>query len=363
MASPTVTSSADTTASAERAAFAATWLQANQGEAEATALLYFGQNVPEGDTRYALWQMPLEEPGQPQKLADMPNTHRFPAPGARLSADEQWIAYAAPISDWPLNLHVMRVDGSNNQILTQTGNPSDCTPKFAWSHTGATLVYGGQGGLIIRSYDAATGVTREVSGPESSIFLGLDAQGRALMTPYPDDDQARNIVAVNLATEEHTMLGAMPSPERLYCRKLSPDGNQLLFNLHRTTYRFDVATRAFTPLDVVVVTSFWSNDASTLLTFSGDADNRVSVVPITGTTDTAGRTTISHVLEPTASPPGLFGVVSTSPDGRWLVGCHVSDDPDIHSYLYDVETDTWHLLAEGSQCVNVVGWTTQQTGE
>jgi hypothetical protein len=298
--------------------------------------------------------MPLDGSGQPEKVADGLQGD-FDVSAARLSADEQWIAYTTPMSDWSNELRVMRVDGSDNQMLIQTGNVSDCRPEFAWSHTGATLMYRHHGGVIIRSYDAPTGLTREVPGPGSSIFLGLDNQGRALMTPYPDDDQPRTIVAVDLGTQEHTTLGTMPSAERLYCRKLSPDGNHLLFNLHRTTYHFDGATRQFMPLDVVALHhALWSSGSNALLTFSRDAE--VAVVPLTNTAETAGITAVSIELKPPSGPPWISGTLNTSPDGQWLVGCF-GYATNQQAWLYHLPTQTWQQLSHG--CVRVVGWPTR----
>lgn len=352
--SPQPTSTMDTAVafSTKRAAFAAAWKQSNQGGAEATALLYFGPNDKSGPP-LALWRNVLDGSEQPTKVADWKNGV-FEISGPRLSADKQWIAYGAPVGDWPYNLHVVRVDGSDDRIVTQVGIHNPCYPEFAWSEIESKLAYRIDTG-VLRVYNPHTRDNRRLVTFTKAKFVGWDAQNRVLMAVKHNNGQPRNIVAVDSNTGEYITLATLPSAERLFCRRISPKGNHLLFTLHRTSYHLDLTTRQFTLVDTPALRTLWSNDEHAFLTFTGKADNVVSVVPLLQNAEVPNAKT---VLNP-PTKPGIFGVLSISPDGQWLVGCHVLSYPDIHSYLYHLESGTWHLLAEGSRCIDVVGWTTR----
>jgi hypothetical protein len=360
MASPTVTSSADTTASAERAAFADAWQQANQGEAEATALLYFGQNVPEGDTRYALWRFPLQEEASPQRIADVAWSP-LGTPVGRLSPDEQWIAYI--IGDQPtpgFELHLLRTDGSSDEVIAMIGIHSDCAPEFSWVGNEAHLVYRVGGGRFFRSYLPATNSERDVLDlPDGAYLLGGDRNERILLAVERGGNQSQNIVSVDLTTGAQTIIAAMPQPERkrLFCRKVSPNGSHLLFATGESPYQpylFDSLTGQSRETDIVPNHAFWAQDSQHVLTVGNGTADTISVRAVPDMPVVARA-----VLPPVGNygvPSGMRGV---SPDGQWLLGCLITD-AEHQSWLYHLPSQTWQQLTAGdADCVNVIGWPTR----
>ncbi|NJK80579.1 MAG: hypothetical protein HC914_12035 [Chloroflexaceae bacterium] len=166
-------------------------------------------------------------------------------------------------------------------------------------------------------------------------------------------------MSVDLATGAQTILAPMPQPERerLFCRKLSPDGSQLLFAIGESPYQpylFDSLTGQSRETDIVPNQAFWGSDSQHILALDDTLPGSLSVHAL------PAMTVVSTAVLPLLAP-GLenLSIVSTSPDGQWLVACSI-DATDQQSWLYHMPTQTWQQLPAGrSDCVNVVGWPTR----
>ncbi|MFP4436825.1 MAG: hypothetical protein ACLFVO_06215 [Chloroflexaceae bacterium] len=353
----TATTSVDTVADTNRATLTATWQQANQGVTEATALLYFGPNTSDGTTLYAAWRFPLQEDAPPQRIAEVAWTP-LGTPVGNLSPDEQWVAYI--IGDQPtpgFELHLLRVNGSSDQVISVIGIHSDCAPAFAWLQADSTLIYIA-GTIGVRAYDPMT-TNERVAIPyeRAGSLVGIDHKDRVIMAVLRQPHLPRDIVAVDPTTGAQEVLAPLPRPamDTLFCRKVSPDGSQLLFAMGESPYQsylFDSTTRQTREIDVVPNHTFWASDSQHILT-SGAAVTDITVRAL------PDMTTVSTAVLPPAAP-GLENpaVLGTSPDGQWLVGCYIGATEQ-QSWLYHFPTQRWQMLAAGDECINVVGWTKQ----
>jgi hypothetical protein len=358
MASPTVTSTPTPLLNAELATLATTWQQANQGEAEATALLYFGARS-DYPSSSVLWRFPLDGSGTAQPISTAPWTPLGTPIGA-LSPDEQWVAYI--IGDQPtpgFELHLLRSDGSSDQVIAMIGIHSDCAPEFAWVGNEAHLVYRVGGGRFFRSYLPATNSERDVLDlPDGAYLLGGDRNERILLAVEREANQSQNIVSVDLATGAQTILAPMPQPERerLFCRKVSPDGSQLLFAIGEFPYQpylFDSLTGQSRETDIVPNHAFWAQDSQHVLTVGDGTADTISVRAVPDMPVVARA-----VLPPVGNDGVPSGVRGVSPDGQWLVGCF-GNSYNQQSWLYHMPTQTWQQLSSSGPCIQVIGWNTQ----
>jgi hypothetical protein len=288
----------------------------------------------------------------------------FGPPVGLLSSDEEWIAYI--IGDQPtpgFELHLLRSDGSSDEVIAMTGIHSDCTPGFAWLKSDATLIYN-VGTIGFHAYETATASMRLVVPQESAGYLlGIDEQDQILMAVLEQPGQPHNIVAADTATGAQTILAPMPQSATLFCSKLSPDGNHLLFSMGNSpygTYLFERATRQSREIDIVPNPVFWAQDGKHVLDTPARWGASLSVLAITE--EDAIRVAHTRLQLPgEPATAGAFAVSSTSPDGQWIVGCQTQGTPDQPSdqraWLYHLPTQTWQQLAHG--CVRVVGWPTR----
>jgi Tol biopolymer transport system component len=351
------TNSPDATARARRATLATAWQQAHQGGAEATALLYFGATDDTCSFPMALWQVPLDTSISPQLVGDSP-LFALRVIDAALSPDEQWIAYSTSEGDWPYELQVARIDGTNDQVISTLSNHNDCFPIFAWLRAGPTLIYS-TGTIGVRAYNAATASERlAIPFDRAGSLFGIDAQDQIIMAVRRQPSQPRDIAAVDPSTGTQTVLAPMPQPaeQSLFCRKLSPDGRYIIFGMGQTPYQpylFDTTTRQIREIEIVPDHVFWAMDSQHILTMDQVAPGGMTMraVPDMNTVATA-------VLPSTGPALSELVVKSTSPDGNWLVGCPITS-ADQPSWLYHLPTQTWRQLSSGGTCVRVVGWITQ----
>ncbi|NJL06479.1 MAG: hypothetical protein HC911_16560 [Chloroflexaceae bacterium] len=166
-------------------------------------------------------------------------------------------------------------------------------------------------------------------------------------------------MSVDLATGAQTILAPMPQPERerLFCRKVSPDGSQLLFAIGESPYQpylFDRLTGQSRETDIVPNQAFWGSDSQHVLTVSDDPARTIMVHAV------PDMPVVARAVLPPARDDGVpSGVRGVSPDGQWLVGCLITD-AEHQSWLYHLPSQTWQQLPAGlSDCVNVVGWPTR----
>lgn len=356
-AAPTATSSADPTASAERAAFADAWQQANRGEAEATALLYFGPFDEIASAPMALWSVRLDSTEPPQLVGDSPLLASTVVDAA-LSTDEQWIAYSTPLGDWPNELRIARVDGTDERVIDTLTSHTDCFPIFAWLQGSPTLIYNA-GTMGFWAYDTTTGSNRLVIPYEQAGGLvGRDSQDRIVMAVRHQPQQARDLVAADPLTGEQEVLGQLPQPttETLFCRKLSPDGRYLLFGMGQSAYQpylFDRMTGQSEEIGIVPDQAFWAQDSQHVLTVSDDPAHTIRVYALPDMSVVARA-----VLPPVGNDGVPSGVRGVSPDGQWLVGCF-GNSYNQQSWLYHTPTQTWQQLSNSGPCIQVIGWNIQ----
>lgn len=355
---PTATSSADTVASAERAAFADAWQHANQGEAEATALLYFGSNG-ENALPLALWQLSLSESSAPQQAMMVGSERLTPVPGD-VSPDGNWIAYLEG-RDVPFTLRVSRIDGSDSRIVSpQIGlhDSTSCVHKFAWSPTGNTLAFiqhweeGDEFGKAVFVFDPRTDATaREVSRFPGGMLVGWDNANRFLVLVATAYQQPLDLVAFDVDTGNREVLLQMPTNETAFCTRMAPNHERVLMQLGTQDYLYDVNANQLTAVDISSLTSVWSSDGTSVLEFSGDAARATRLVSLDGSLPV----TTVNLASPDA-PDRLFGILSASPDGRYIVICESANERTHRSLLYTVNTQQWQTIDEGFACLTVAGW-------
>ncbi|NJL05539.1 MAG: hypothetical protein HC911_11690, partial [Chloroflexaceae bacterium] len=316
-----------------------------------TALIYGYSNiVDEAPIANGFWRMRLDTGGQVQPIATFSRRDR--AFSGHLSADAQWIAYLSGI-DKPLTLHVMDVNGENDRVLSTTIGSHDpgCTPGYVWSYTGTQLAFRepnplGTLGTQLSVYDPThdTAPTQVVSYTTSSKFIGWQDNDHLLILVLAEYKQPLHLEQVAVATGERQVLTTLPRYERVYCARQSPDGRYILFGMETVTYLFDVAARTFTPIDVAARGAIWAHDAQALLEFAGDYSQIIRFVPLN-----AEHTEVDERFAPPDGADRLFGILSASPDGRYIVGCDTPDEGRTdRSLLYDTQQQQWETLAEGT---------------
>lgn len=168
------------------------------------------------------------------------------------------------------------------------------------------------GSGVLRVYDPQASTVHEVASFAGAWLLGWDPAGRMLVAvtadaPWQDlafvarahlqgwepaermlgaiavsAERPKQIVAVDPQTGAQTPLTTLPRAGRLFCRKLSPAGSQLLVGIDREAYVLDVATREWIQVAVAPPATLWSPDSRMFLTFSGDWDNALSLVDAEG---------------------------------------------------------------------------------
>jgi hypothetical protein len=350
---PTSTTDTAVDFSTDRAAFATAWQQAHQEGVEATALLYFGPNTTDETMPYALWSFPLGTNEQPQRIAEIKRSP-FGTPRGELSPDEQWVAYI--IGDQPtpgFELHLLRTDGSSDQAVFIIGPHDECFPQFVWLSESSTLIYRvGSGGF--RYHHPQTATEQEFARFDGAKILGAGNQDQLFVSVTRIPEQSRDIVAIDPTTGAQTVLTSMSRSARdpLFCRRVSPDGSQMLFSTGQSpyqTYLFDRTTYQIHETEIVPDRAFWAMDSRHVLTI----DSRMTMWSLPDMSEVA-----TAPLSPPASGLGAWSLKGTSPDGQWLVGCFVNR-ADQQSWLYHLPTQSWQLLVASNNCVTVAGWTTQ----
>jgi len=357
----TTTSSVITATNTERTPLAAIWRNANQGGAEATALLYSAVNITNGSTPpMAFWRLPLGASSTAQQVMAVGSDSFTTVPG-NLSPDSFWLAYMVG-RDAPFTLRVARVDGSDNRMVSQQIGLHDgtCIHTFAWSATGDQLAFVepweeadefGQALFVYHPHMADT--PREVVRLAGARLVGWDHENRLLVLVATAYQHPLELVAFDMDTGTSEVLIQMPTNETAFCTRMSPNRERVLIQLGDHDYLYDATTQQLTAVDVTTLTALWSSDSTAVLEFSGDEDRATRVVPFDGL-----HLETAVDLAPTNEPGHLFGILSASPDGRYLVVCDTADGQIHRSLLYTIDTQQWQPITQGSACIAVAGWLT-----
>ncbi len=223
---------------------------------------------------------------------------------------------------------VANAGGSDVRLLPETNRGESWV--LGWSADGREVVY-------FRSYDDAgapqpvyatsvgTGRTRLVSEPSddrhyTGFALGPDRSRMAVIEyDFWNDDAARTLVVIDMATGERT---ALLEREGLGRATWSPDGTELALRTADGPVRVEVATGSVTPIERGDAVHSWSPDGTHVLMSEehpeeSNWDRRFVSVPVDGG-EPAVLTPYHRV--PTSTTPDW------SPDGQWVV----------HSYLGEV---------------------------
>lgn len=351
------------TATPESPSLADQWLAVHDTSMTTTALIYGHINTTDASQpANGFWRRSLNDGAQLQQITTFPTWES--AFSAHLSADEQWTAYLEG-RDRPLTLHVMDVNGGNDQILSTTigSHSPGCSPGYVWSYTGTRLAFrepnpaGTEPGTRLFVYDPTSDAapTQVVSFTTSSKFVGWQDDENLFMLVLAEYKQPLQLEQIVIATGERRVVTSLPNNETVYCTRPSPDGRYILFGMETETYLFDVTARTFTPIDVAARRAIWAYDAEALLEFDGDYSQITRFVPLT-----AENTGSAELFAPPDDAPRLFGILSASPDGRYIVGCDTANEGRTNrSLLYDTQQQQWETLVEGGRCIEVIGWTTE----
>lgn len=347
----------------EPLSLATQWLAAHDTPIATTGLIYGSINaIDDSQPAHGFWYMNLDRSDQLQQVTTFPTWED--AFSGHLSANEQWIAYLEG-GDRPFTLHLMDVNGENDRVLsTSIGSHSPgCSPRYVWSSAGSRLAFrepyssGAESGTDLFVYDPATDAEpmRVARFATSSKFVGWQDDDYLLILVLAEYKQPLQLEQVAIATGERRIVASLPTNQTVYCARPSPDGQYILFGMETETYLFDVAAQTFTSIEVAARRAIWAYDGQVILEFAGDDSHLTRLVP----RDTAGIT-IAESFAPPDGTSRLFGILSASPDGRYIVGCDTADEGrHDRSLLYDTQQQEWETLAEGSHCIEVIGWTTE----
>lgn len=324
----------------------------------ATTYLLYNEVISSTDAasprRTAFWQVDLRDMRKRQLLPEVAD--RFPVLGT-ISPNQRWLAYRLDRTGEPIALHIVQLDGSDDRrVMEGLGSPSADLYEFAWSPDGTQLAFnkyektaqGVQNAFYLYDVRADTAPKRLVHMDRAQL-IGWTDDRHLLGLIFADSVRLESIT---VDSGDSMALADVPIRKFVWSTILAPDRQKVFLSLDTGAYVFDLTAHTLTALSLSVAAKWpvWSIDSTALLGFPNQDPGEIQFAWLQAAAPT------SLILISGATPTTNFNFLSAAPDGRYLVVCESRSSAASRTLLYDVPNDRWQTLAEGPDCVSVLGW-------
>lgn len=342
------------------------WPVAENRQSAITALLY--SSIAPSDNEYrsrinVFWRTDLNDLNNRQKIAEITTDRGLDVSiFGQLSPDATHITYLKPIGDGLGDLHIIRSDGSNDQrVVTRIASTGGmCHRSFVWSLDGQQLafvenpiqdeLYGNQ----ISVYDLRANSIIGSIKVGWAFLVGWQTPQNVLAITSSGQGQPRVLDTIDPISKERQAVATLPA-QGFYCSNPAPDRQRILLDLDTGSYVFNINTKAFQKMNASASAAVWNPDSATVLNigYNTQGNGRISKM-------TQDPLSAQSVLLADNAPSPWQGLLSASPDGRYLAVCEGRKiEPKGTLYrtmLYNIPDDQWTTLVDNDRCIKVLGW-------
>jgi dipeptidyl aminopeptidase/acylaminoacyl peptidase len=281
---------------------------------------------------------------------------------SQISPDGQWLAYQRRTGDNAGDLYVMRVDGSEEQLLARGVGTlgGGCVAYFAWSPDSTSIA--------VNRFDRASAdpgwrlEVVDIAQPDAAVqivaapflkFAGWVSQQKLLYITGSIPERIPYVEEVDITNQQRRTLYSFEQDTPMYCIRPSPNGTIAIINAGNGNWQLDLATSQIQPSSVYNTSlATWLPDGATMLLLQDDR-------PFLSRAATPMASAFIHLL-PETPPDTSWSSVDASPDGQYLVACQyiTQENRSRNAYLllYTVASNTWSVIQAGCLSLSKAGW-------